>query len=639
MSPKDNGKTLTTSRVTKNCEPGERNRPARAVRLRTSGVFLKHGVDGTIFVTPEEPLREYPATLTDRVDHWARVRPDQSCICKRAANGEWNSLTYSEVMDRVRKIGQAFLDRGFSAERPVVILSENDLEHFLLMLAGQHVGIPTASLSPAYSLVSRDFRRLRHALKLLTPGLVFAHDGIRYDHAIRAAVSDDVEIVVTSRPPTGRKATEFSTLLESGVTAAVTNAHSAIHPDAPAKFLFTSGSTAMPKAVINSHRMICSNAQMMAQVFPFLQDEPPVIVDWLPWNHTFGGNHNLGAAIYNGGTFYIDEGKPGTAAMKETVRNLREISPTIYFNVPKGYEELLVALRVDATLRENFFRRLNILFYAAAGLSQKIWDAYREIAIRPSGERIIMVTGLGATETSPMAIQSSWETDQAGSIGIPVPGVELKLVPEGRKLGARVRGPNITPGYWRQPELTKLAFDSDGFYRFGDAVRIADPANINKGFIFDGRIAEDFKLDTGTWVSVGPLRAIAVSFFSPFVKDVVITGHDRSFVGMLVFPDIEACRTLCSQSGEEVSVEQILRHDVVRRQFENLLDEFSNDSTGASSRIERLLLLEEPPSLDHGEITDKGSLNQRAILERRENLVEEIYSEIPSGRVLQMKRQ
>jgi feruloyl-CoA synthase len=381
--------------------------------------------------------------------------------------------------------------------------------------------------------------------------------------------------------------------------------------------------------VINTHRMICSNQQMIAQVFGFLQDEPPVLVDWLPWNHTFGGNHNIGIALYNGGSFYIDEGKPGPEFISETIRNLRAIAPTVYFNVPKGYEDLLPALRADRELRENFFSRLKLLFYAGAGLSQPVWDAYRELALETCGERVVMVTGLGSTETAPMAIQTTWETDRAGVIGIPIPGVEAKLVPQAGKLEARVRGPNISPGYWRQPELTRKAFDEDGFYKFGDAVRFVDPSDVNKGFLFDGRFSEDFKLATGTWVSVGPLRARILSFFAPFVRDVVITGHDRDDVGMMIFADVEACCALCSagslRADSGLATLDILRHEAVRERFRNLLAAFAAEATGSSNRVSRAILLEEPPSLDAREITDKGSLNQRAVLEHRAMLVEELY--------------
>lgn len=616
----------------------EINDRVRPVRLRTSGASAHQLADGAMLVRSDEPLGPYPQVLTDRLVHWAKISPDKICIAKREADGKWRKLTYAQVLQAVTNIGQALLDRGLSEDRPVAILSENDLEHFLLMLAGQHVGIPTAHISPVYSLVSRDFGKLRHTLGLLTPGLVFISHGERYAHALEKVVPQGTEIAATSAPPPNRKTTPFAELAATKPTRAVEEAHQRIQPDAVAKILFTSGSTGMPKGVINTHRMLCCNQQMIAQVFCFLQDEPPVLLDWLPWNHTFGGNHNIGIALYNGGSFYIDDGKPGPSLIAETIRNLREISPTVYFNVPKGYEDLLPALRADTQLRENFFRHLRLLFYAGAGLSQPVWDAYRDLALQTCGERIIMVTGLGSTETAPMAIQTTWETDQAGVIGIPIPGVEAKLVPRGAKLEVRVRGPNITPGYWRQPELTAQAFDEDGFYNFGDALKFVDPADVNKGFLFDGRFSEDFKLASGTWASVGPLRSRILSHFAPYVRDVVITGHDRDDIGMLIFADADACRALCPTLDCNASIAEIFSHPQIRAHFQQLLETCAANSTGSSNRVTRAIFAEEPPSLDAGEITDKGSLNQRAVLDRRAEIVAELYAPQLSSRILRVKR-
>jgi feruloyl-CoA synthase len=623
----------TFDNMTHQLQTNERVRP---VRLRTSGARLERCPDGTLYVRPEEPLGPYPKILTDRLAYWAKTTPEKICIAQRHSDGEWRTKTYAQVENAVHHIAQALLDRNLSTENPAAILSENDIEHFLLMLAGQHVGIPTAPLSPVYSLISCDFGKLRHTLNLLTPGLVFVSDGERYRRAIESVVNPQTELIVTKNPPPKRKSTLFSELAATNPTPAVAKAHAQIQPDDVAKILFTSGSTGMPKGVINTHRMLCCNQQMIAQVFGFLQDEPPTLVDWLPWNHTFGGNHNTGIALYNGGSFYIDAGKPGPAFIAETIRNLREISPTVYFNVPKGYEDLLPALRAEPRLRENFFRHLRLLFYAGAGLSQPVWNAYRSLALETCGERIIMVTGLGSTETAPMAIQATWETDRAGVIGIPIPGVEAKLVPQGSKLEVRVRGPNITPGYWRQPELTQKVFDGDGFYSFGDALRFVDPRDVNKGFLFDGRFSEDFKLASGTWVSVGPLRSRVLAEFAPYVRDAVITGHDRDDIGMIIFADADACRCLCTQSAT-ASAPEILRHPSVRAHFQSLLDKCAASSTGSSNRITRAILAEEPPSLDAGEITDKGSLNQRAVLDRRAAIVEELYAPQSSPRIFKIK--
>jgi len=613
------------------------NTGVRKVRMRTSGASIEPLPGGGFLIRPEEALRPYPKVLTDRLIAWANAAPERICIAKRGADDQWRSLTYEQVWNSVRSIAQALLDRGLSVERPVAILSENDLEHFLLTLAGEHVGVPTAPISPPYSLVSRDFGKLRHTLKTLTPGVIFVSDGTRYASAIESAADEHIEVVATTAPPDRRKASSFADLLETTPTTAVDSAHDRIDPDDVAKFLFTSGSTGIPKAVINTHRMLCSNQQMIAQIFGFLEDDPPVIVDWLPWNHTFGGNHDVGIALYNGGTFYIDDGKPGPGWIEKSVRNLREISTTVFFNVPKGYEDLLPFLRADRELRETFFRRLGLMFYAGAGLSQPVWDAYRELAFKTCGERIIMATGLGSTETAPMAIQTTWETDRAGTIGIPVPGVEVKLVPRDEKLEARVRGPNVTPGYWREPELTRKAFDEEGFYSFGDAVRLIDPQDVNKGLLFDGRLNEDFKLANGTWVSVGPLRAKMIGHFAPFVRDAVIAGLDRDFVTAIVFADPDACRSLAPDLPERALLQAVVTHPAVRARFQALLKSLAQQSTGSSNRIVRAILAEQPPSLDAGEITDKGSFNQRAVLERRAGLIEDLYAVRPEPLILSIQ--
>ena len=604
--------------------------------MRTSGATLERLPGGAMLVRPQEALEPYPRVLTDRVAQWAERHPGRTCAAKRDGGGSWRRLTYADAFRAVRSLAQALINRGLSAERPVVILSENDLEHLLLMLAGQHAGIPTASISPAYSLVSSDLGKLRHSIGLLTPGLVFAASGQRFARAIESVVPAGTEVVATHSPVDGRRTTHFAELLATAPTGAVEDAHSRIDPDSPAKFLFTSGSTDKPKAVINTHRMLCSNQQMICQVFRFLQDEPPVLVDWMPWNHTFGGNHDIGVTLYNGGTFYIDDGKVGTPSFSESIRNLREISTTAFFGVPRAYEDLLIPLRSDEQLRRTFFAKLQILFYAAAGMSQPIWDAYRTLAEEVCGERIVMVTGLGATETAPMAIQTTWETEHAGVIGIPVPGVELKLAPREHKLEARVRGPNVTPGYWRQPEHTARAFDEDGFYKFGDAIKFIDPADVNKGFLFDGRFAEDFKMSSGTWVSVGPLRARIMAHFAPLVRDVVIAGHDRDELAMMIFPNVDRCRALCSALDAGCPPEQVLRHQEVRARFQALLRGFALTATGSSNRVTRALVLEEPPSLDAGEITDKGSINQHNVLERRAALVESLYSSDAGPAILRL---
>lgn len=611
----------------------------RKVRLGNPGASIEAGAQGCLLMRSPDVLAPYPARLTERLVKWAAESPDRTFVAKRDASGRWRSISYSEALRDARRIGQALLDRGLSAERPLLILSENDLEHAMLALAAQHVGIPYAPISPAYSLISQDHERLRFIVGLLTPGLVFASSGQRYEKAIHAAIPSGTELVVTQAPPAGRACSTFGELVSAADTGRVDAAHAAVGPDTIAKFLFTSGSTQQPKAVINTHRMLCSNQQMLVQCMPFMAEEPPVLVDWLPWNHTFGGNHNFGLALYNGGTLYIDDGKPIPQMIGETLRNLREIAPTLYFNVPRGFEEIAAALRADAGLRKNFFSRVQVLFYAAAGLSQPVWDSLHQLAEETCGERILMITGLGMTETAPFAICAHWEAGRSGVIGVPAPGMELKLVPSGDKMEVRYRGPNVTPGFWRQNDIWRASVDQDGFYCSGDAVRFIDSGDPGQGLMFDGRIAEDFKLATGTWVSVGPLRARVIAACAPYVQDVVVTGLDRDEVGILIFPHVDSCRKLCAAPRADATQADIARDPAVRAYFAQMIGELDAHSTGSASRITRAMLLEHPPSIDIGEVTDKGSINQRAVLKARSGLVEVLYAQQPATEVIMLYRQ
>ncbi|HEY1240990.1 MAG TPA: feruloyl-CoA synthase [Bryobacteraceae bacterium] len=603
--------------------------PIRDVRLGPSDIVMDRRPDGTIYVRSKYPLARYAEKMTERLDHWAAVAPDRTFLSERGADGAWRRLTYNDAREQARRIGQALVDRGLSPERPVAVLSGNDLEHALIQFGAMYAGIPYAPVSPAYSLVSSDFAKLRHIVGLLTPGIIFAASGARFAKAIEAVRPSGTELVVTEEPVGG--ASLFSDLTRTAAGPSLDAAHDRVTADTVAKILFTSGSTGWPKGVINTHRMWSSNQAMACAYFAFLEDEPPVIVDWLPWNHTFAGNADMGMILYNGGTLYIDRGKPAPGLFEETVRNLREISPTMHMNVPRGFEMLVPYLRQEPELRRKFFSRLKVMYYAGAGLSQHVWDELEELAIATCGERILMLTGLGSTETAPHALFAK-EAGRAGMVGLPAPGVELKLVPAEGKLEARLRGPNITPGYWRQQELTRAAFDEEGFYKLGDALRFVDESNPARGFMFDGRLAEDFKLATGTWVSVGPLRTRMLHHFAPYIQDVVIAGHDRDYVGVLIFPELNACRRICPDSIAAAPAAEVLASDAVRSVFESLLQDLAKTSTGSSNRVVAAMLLDEPPSIDSHEITDKGSLNQRAVLARRAALVDELYQ--PSARAI-----
>jgi feruloyl-CoA synthase len=606
--------------------------PLRAVRLGALDAVLDRRADGTIYIRTSQELGRYHASLSEPLDYWAKAAPDRVFLAQRDEQDRWRTLSYAQTRDVVARIGASLLRRGLSAERPIVVMSGNSIEHALLALAAMVVGIPYAPVSPAYSLMSSDFGKLRMIIDLLTPGLVFAGDGSTFGKAIAACVPDEIELVVTQNPPAGRKTTLFADLIGTEDPAGIADAHAQVTPDSIAKFLFTSGSTGTPKAVINTHRMLCANQAMLAHGFPFVEDEPPVVVDWLPWSHTFGSNHNFNLVLMNGGSLYIDDGNPTPPGAPKTARNLRDIAPTIYFNVPKGYEALVPYLRDDAVLRKNFFSRLNVLFYAGAGLSRSVRDDLTALAVETTGERVIFLSSLGSTETAPAALVCTWDFDSPGNIGLPFPGVELKLVPNSGKLEARLRGPHITPGYWRQEQHTRDAFDAEGFYKLGDALKFADPDDPGKGLLFDGRIAEDFKLSTGTWVSVGPLRARFIDYFAPLVRDVVFAGADRDDIGALVFPDIEACRGLAGLDAK-ATANAIVDAPPVRAKFAELLRAFAAGQ-GSSMRVMRLILMAEPPSLDKAEMTDKGSINQRAVLASRAALATQLYAEPPPATVI-----
>ncbi len=578
-------------------------------RFWTPAFTIERRDDGTILMSQEGAAPRLADTVAARIGHWAQVAPERCALAQRGPDGDWQRLGYGALWQAMRSVGAGLLARGLGQRRPALILSENALDHAVLALAGQYAGVPTAALSTAFSLISDSHDKLRDAVGLLRPGLVYAADGARYGRAL-AAVGDDVLKVCSVNAPAG--ALSFADLHEAD-TAPADAAFAGLRGDMVAKYLFTSGSTGSPKAVINSHDMIARNQDIIADCFRFLADHPPVVVDWAPWSHTASGNKVFHMILCNGGTYHIDDGKPTPALIGRTLANLRDVAPTWYFNVPAGYEMLLEAFRADPDLAAQFFSKLDMMMYAGAGMAQHIWDGLRDAARQATGRDVLLTTGLGATETGPFALMCTDQKDAPGNVGQPARGITLKLVPNEGKLEARLKSPSVTPGYLGDAATSAKMLDEEGFYCLGDALRPADPEDLTKGFFFDGRIAENFKLATGTWVAVGALRARLVDHFGGLIRDAVILGEDRPALAALLFP------------AEGVMDRPGIMDDLARRHAS-----FNAASTGSSTRIAQMLVLRDPPSLDRGEVTDKGSINARAVIRHRPEAVS-CVQEAPEG--------
>jgi feruloyl-CoA synthase len=564
------------------------------MRFAPAQVELEERADGSLLLRSPQKLGPYARCVTQWLVEWSDRAPARDFLVERKGEG-WRRISYREAYGAVRRIGQALLERGLDARSPVAILSDNGIDHALLALGAMHVGVPVAPVSPAYSLMSKDFGKLRYIFDLVKPGLVSAAEPQKFAAALEAV---------------GAKSTPVAELLETNPGSLLERDFLKVGPDTVAKILFTSGSTGMPKGVVNTHRMLCANQQQLAQAWPFVEERPPVVVDWLPWNHTFGGNHNFNMVLRNGGTLFVDGGKPVPGLVETTVRNLKEVAPTMYFNVPRGFDLLLPFLENDAELRRSFFKDLQVLFYAAAALPLNLWQRLQRLARQEDKGDLAMLSAWGSTETAPLATSVHFRIERPGVIGLPVAGCELKLVPCAGKHEVRVKGVNVTPGYYQRPELTSAAFDEEGYYRIGDAVKLADPADPAKGIVFDGRVAEDFKLSTGTWVNAGSVRVKLIAAADSLIQDAVITGHDRDEVGALVF---------LSPAAKDIGADEI------RARLSRVLRGLK-ETGGSSTHPRRLLVMAEPLSIDANEITDKGYINQRAVLERRAALVEELYA-------------
>ena len=604
------------------------------INFAPAQVAVEELPDGSMILRSPESLKPYSRCLGDLLHHWADRTPNSVFLAQRNAEGGWRKVTWAEALKAVEAIAQSLLDRGLNRNRPVMILSDNSIDNALLSQAAMYVGVPVAPISPAYSLASKDHSKLKYIAELLKPGLVYAHDGARFADALVIPELARVEVVTSINPLPGQAG--FDSLLASVPGPEVENAFAAVRPASIAKILFTSGSTALPKGVINTQRMMCSNQQAIRQCWPFLAEAAPVLVDWLPWNHTFGGNHNFNMVMRHGGTLYVDEGKPMPGLIEKSIANLREVSPTLYFNVPRGFDMLIPLLESDDALRDSFFRKLKVIFYAGAGLPQNLWEKLEALSMRTLGYKVRMVSAWGSTETAPMITTVHFDIERAGNIGLPAPGCELKMIPNGGKLELRVRGTNITPGYYKRDDLTKSAFDEDGFYMIGDAGKLADPNDPAKGIIFDGRVAEDFKLMSGTWVPVGALRVDMLDAAAPLLQDAVITGHDREEVGVLGFASLPGCLKLCPDAAPDTPLKDLMQRPEVRSHMAAALKSLAALGKGSSHRVTRALLMDEPPNIDANEITDKGYINQRAVLTRRSDLVERLYAKGDDADVIRL---
>ena len=594
--------------------------------------------DGTIILSSPRELLDYDRHVGEMLQRAASQSPDTVFLAERpdsgSTTGGWRTVTYGEMRRRADAIAQSLLDRDFDQTRPVMILSANSIDHATLTLGAMQAGVPATPVSVAYSLMSTDHAKIAHIRDLVEPAMVYADDGAKYATALAVAAANGAEVVVGKNPPGGVEATLFEDLLASVPGDAVEQAFAAVGPDTIAKYLFTSGSTGRPKGVINLQRMLCANQQKIAQIRPPNAEDPPTLLDWLPWNHTYGGNYNVNYLIRNQGTMYIDAGRPLPGIFDLTIGNLREVSPTVYFGVPAGYAMLIPLLENDPQLCESFFRNLKLAGYGGASLPDDLWQRLTALSVKTTGKRVMLLTGWGSTETAPTATSLYWEVDRPGVIGLPLPGIQIKMVPAGTKMELRIKGPIVFPGYLKQPDLTAQAFDVEGYYKIGDAGRLEDPDDATKGIRFDGRVVEDFKLETGTWVHVGSLRVAAIEAASPVVQDALVAGHDRADIGLLAWPNIAACRQLASDTKQQLSVEQLIRHDSVVAALRDGLAAHNGRQMGSSTRIGRAMFLAAAPSFDGGEITDKGYINQITGLDRRAEDVEALYVEEPGDGVL-----
>src|SRR4030088_3151166 len=607
----------------------------RKIEWLARDIAVERRPDGVIVLKSRIPLKPYEKHIPASLAKWAKEQPNRIWLAQRTgADRQWRKLPYGEAKHTVDALTQGILNPGLAPGRPVAILSGNSIEHALMTQAAMQARFPAAPVSPAYSLMSHDHVKLKYLFDLIKPAVVMVQDGPTFEKALKSLDLDGVAVVHVARPCEGIKSIAFAELAATPVTRDVEQSIAKITPDTVGKLLFTSGSTGMPKAVINTQGIMCANAAMMMQVRPRDSNAPQATyLDWMPWNHTMGGNALFNPVLTEGGTLYIDDGRPMPGMIDETLRNLREISPTYYANVPAGYAALAAAMEKDDALCRSFFKNLGLMAYGGARLPDDLYDRMQALAVRATGERIVFYTGWGSTETAPTATGTYWDTERVGLIGLPFPGVELKMVPCGSKYELRLRGVNVTPGYFGQPELTKKMFDEEGYYYLGAPGVFVDPDDPLQGIIFAGRVVEDFKLTTGTFVHVGSLRTDAIAAATPVVQDALVAGQDRPFLGLLAWPNLHACRQIVGDP--EASCEDVVKHPEVLACLKRGLEAHNKSTEGASSmRIAGARVRTEPASIDGNELTDKGYINQRAGLERRATLVERLYADPPGEDVI-----
>ena len=608
--------------------------PFKPIDFLPREIDAERRANGEIILRQRIPLNEYQRCIPLYLAKWAEERPDQTWLAqRRGPDRAWKRVSYAQAKRDVDAVTQALIDMKLTPEQPVAILSGNSIEHALMTQAAMQAGVPAAPVSPAYSLMSQDHAKLRYIFDLIKPGLVMVQDGVVFGKALTALDLTGVTVVHVDRAPEGIPSIAWSDLVATKRTDAVDRALAAVGPKSVGKLLFTSGSTGMPKAVINTQEMMCANVVMGQMTRKRKESDPRMVVlDWLPWNHTMGGNAGFHALLAEGGTLYIDDGRPVPGMFDETLRNLKEISPTYYTNVPAGFAVLATALENDDTLAKSFFKDLGILGYGGATLPDDLYTRMQRLAVKYTGHRIVFFTGWGSTETAPTATSTYWETERVGLIGLPHPGVELKMVPAGPKYEMRIRSVIVTPGYYRQPDLTAKAFDEEGYYKIGDAGTFVDANDPTKGLIFAGRVVEDFKLTSGTFVHVGSLRVAAIAAASPVIQDALVAGQDREFVGLLAWPNLEACRLVAGKVDAPLA--ELVHDPAIKEHLKKSLHAHNAQSQGSSMRIARVMLMTEPPSIDGNELTDKGYINQRAALERRNALVERLYAAAPDEDVI-----